>query len=108
MLRTHALPATSEHRRASTCMESSNTDPQEDAAQEHAGQQPAPESRIRFSLLSAVSLRQPAEPQTDLTVQVNARRKDQQARMSAAFPPLTGSVCVPRPALTASSWHSTG
>ena len=61
-------------------MESSDAEPQQDAAQQEAAPQAAAEPRKRFSLLNAVSLRLPAEPQPDLTVQVHARQEDQHQR----------------------------
>ena len=65
-----------ELRHASSRMESSDAEPQQDGAQQETAPQTAVEPRKRFSLLSGVNLRQPAEPQPDLTVQVRARLQD--------------------------------
>ena len=65
-----------ELRHASSRMESSDAEPQQDGAQQETAPQTAAEPRKRFSLLSGVNLRQPAEPQPDLTVQVRARLQD--------------------------------
>ena len=97
-------------------MKSSDAEPQQDAAQQDATPQAEAAPRKRFtSLLTAVSSKQPAEPQPDLIVQVHARRQDQQLRKRPSTHPLPAahslvmaSVCVLRPAPTASSWHSGG
>lgn len=75
-------------------MESSGAEPKQDAAQQDAAPQAAAEPRKRFSLLNAVILRQTAEPQPDLTVQVHARQELASTGTSAACPLLTFLVCA--------------